>query len=172
MRVFTASCAVFLCLLCIGTAMAQSESERGAEVFAGFTRSRSNIACCAGSANGFHLGFGYTPIRFLILGTEFSHASGPDPQYIRHLHVGPQIRFQISGLRPFARVMAGFSEHRTNCPDVTGIVIHRGFSVAMGGGVDLMVHPRVGIRAISLDRIKGEDEWDTRASFGLVLRVF
>ena len=172
MRVFTGICAGLVCLLCVVTVVAQSESERRAEVFGGFTRSRSNLACCSGNANGFHVGVGYTPIRFLILQSEFSHALGPDPQYIRHLHVGPQVRFQISGLRPFARVMAGVSEHRTNCPDVTGIVTHRGFSVAMGGGIDLMVHRRVALRAISLDRIKGEDEWDTRASFGVVLLLF
>jgi hypothetical protein len=172
MRLYTGLCAVFVCLLCAANTYAQSESERAAEVFAGLTRSRSNVACCSGNATGFHLGVGYAPIRFLILQSEYSHAFGPDPQYIRHLHFGPQVRFQVSSLRPFARVMAGFSEHRTNCPDVTGILTRRGFSVAMGGGVDLFVHPRAAIRVISLDRIKGQDEWDTRASFGLLLRLF
>lgn len=171
MRVFTGACAVLVCLLCAVTVVAQSESERGAEVFGGFTRSRSNLACCPGNANGFHVGVGYTPIRFLILQSEFSHAFGPDPQYIRHLHVGPQLRFQISGLRPFARVMAGVSEHRTECPNI-GVATNRGFSVAVGGGVDLMVHPRAGIRVISIDRIRNEEQWDTRASFGAVFRLF
>ena len=172
MRLYTGLCAAFVCLFCVATAVAQPESKRGVEVFGGLTRSRSDIACCAGNATGFHLGVGYTPIRFLILQSEFSHAFGPDPQYIRHLHFGPQVSFQVSALRPFGRVMAGVSEHRTNCPDVTGIVVRRGFSVAMGGGADLFVHPRVAIRVISLDRIRGEDEWDTRASFGLVFRLF
>jgi len=172
MRAFTAVCAVFVSVLCIATGLAQSESERGVEVFGGFTRSRSDLACCAGNGNGYHLGVGYTPIRFLLLGTEFSHAVGTDPQYVRHLHFGPQLRIPISSLRPFARVMVGFSEHQTKCPDLPDVLKTRGFSVAMGGGIDLMVHPRAGIRVISLDRIRTEDQWDTRASFGAVFLFF
>ncbi len=168
MRVLTSVSAVFVSLLCVATALGQSESEKGVEIFAGFTRSRSDLPCCGGNANGYHVGVGYTPIRFLLLGSEFSHAFGPDPQYVRHLHFGPQFRFQIAALRPFARVMAGFSEHRTSCPDVSGVATTRRFSVAFGGGVDLMLHRRFGIRVISLDRIRAEDLWDTRASFGAV----
>ncbi len=169
MRVFTGVSGVLLCLLFVATAVAASESEKGVEAFAGFTRSRSGIACCAGNANGFHVGFGYAPIRFLLLGSEFSHAFGPDPQYVRHLHFGPQLRFNVGALRPFGRVMAGFSEHRSECPALPGVLTSRSFSVALGGGADLIVHPHAGIRVISLDRIRTESQWDTRASFGVVL---
>ncbi|MFB3906006.1 MAG: hypothetical protein ACE15E_21380 [Acidobacteriota bacterium] len=172
MRLFTCVCALLVCLLCVATAVGQSESERGVEVFAGFTRSRSDLACCSGNANGFHVGAGYTPVRFVLLAAEFSHALGPDPQYIRHLHFGPNFRVRIKALRPFARVMAAYSEHRTECATPPGVETTRSSSVALGGGLDLMVHPRVGIRVIALDRIRTQDQWDMRASFGAVFRLF
>jgi len=172
MRLFTGVCGLVVGLLCVVSAVGQAESPKGVEIFGGFTRSRSDLACCAGNANGFHLGLGYRPIRFLLLESEFSHAFGSDPQYVRHLHFGPQVMIPVGSLRPFGRIMAGFSEHQTECPDVPGVVNTRDFSLAFGGGVDLMVHPRFGIRAISFDRIWTKDQWDTRASFGVVFLIF
>ncbi|RPJ60259.1 MAG: hypothetical protein EHM23_11050 [Acidobacteria bacterium] len=172
MRVARSVSAVFVILVCIASAFAQSESKRGVEVFAGYTRLRSDVPCCSGNANGYHVGAGYTPISFLLLGMEFSHAFGPDPQYVRHLHFGPQFRFQVGALRPFGRVMGGYSEHRLGCVDLTGIASIRHSSVAFGGGVDLQVHRRLALRVISLDRIRIQDQWDTRASFGAVFLLY
>ncbi|RPI26804.1 MAG: hypothetical protein EHM61_10570 [Acidobacteria bacterium] len=174
MKAFTVLCVLALCFLLLSSVYADSESEKGVEVFGGYTRVKSDDFCCAGQGSGYHLGGGYAPIRFLLLNAEYSYADAPDPGYMRHLHAGPQVRVPLGIFWPFGRVMAGFTEHRLSCanlpPDFPAL--DRKFSVAFGGGVDLQVHRRVGLRLFVLDRIRAQDQWDLRASFGVVFRLF
>ncbi|HXK61003.1 MAG TPA: hypothetical protein PLP42_14025 [Acidobacteriota bacterium] len=168
-------CALSVSLLLVLPVQAQSdEEEKSVEFFGGYGRVTTGDRCCVGSAHGFHLGIGYTPIRFLLLGADFSHAEGTGQAYVRHFHVGPQVRIPVKSLRPFGRVLAGVTDHRSNCQLGTDLVpiTYRESSFGFGGGLDLQVHSRVYLRAFSFDRIRMEDEWDLRASFGVVLLMF
>jgi hypothetical protein len=79
-------------------------------------------------------------------------------------------------VKPFAHILAGAaraSVDLTEFDDTLEDVSETGFAAAIGGGLDIRVHPRVDIRAIQFDynpnRFEGQTSHNFRIGVGIVI---
>lgn len=81
---------------------------------------------------------------------------------VMYLMGGPTVRFPSGRLTPFARALAGFANTRyevesSTVPPGGGLISNRfttnasDFAAAIGGGLDLKLNDRIGLRLIQID---------------------
>jgi len=164
-------CLVFLVLLPL---MAQDVPK--AEVFGGYSWSGGNFhgwnASLTGNIN-----------KRLGIVADFSGHYGSELGLVRvdqHAHsflFGPRLSFRGKRLTPFVYGLFGatrFAESAViNGQHVSAV--SNGFSLAVGGGLDVTVNDRMSIRAFQLDYfrpiVNGEPNNRGRLAFGVVLRL-
>ncbi|HMJ25508.1 MAG TPA: hypothetical protein VK475_06750 [Pyrinomonadaceae bacterium] len=165
-------CLVFLPLL---PALAQDVPK--AEVFGGYSWSGGNFHGWNASATG------NINRRFGIV-ADFSGHYGSDPgvpilvkQNAHSLLFGPRLSFRGKRLTPFVYGLFGATRFAESAV-ISGqhlSAVSTGFSLAIGGGLDVKVNDRIAIRAFQLDYFRPivNDEPNNRGrlAFGVVLRL-
>ena len=97
--------------------------------------------------------------------------------HVYMLLFGPQVRFPVRRVTPFARAMVGLfhtSEEAAITTTVKDMDNDRG--IAFGGGVDVTANPRISVRIVQMDYVRSyltpigsQDNW--RISSGVVFRM-
>lgn len=167
-----------------GSVSAQDEISKG-EFFGGFMHKRGE----GDSANGFNVAGTYNFHRLLGVKGDFSWAK-KSPTTLTTYMGGLQIKDNTkneSMIKPFAHVLVGaqrYSFEGVVAPPLSvdspqGILVlsgsETGFSMAIGGGIDIKVSDRVSVRAFQydynpvwLDNLGGRQDLN-RFSFGIVI---
>lgn len=169
-----ALCSMCLIFLALVPAMAQEVPK--AEVFGGYSWSGGNFHGWNTSVTG------NVTKRFGIV-ADFSGHYGSELGLVRvnqHAHsflFGPRLSFRGKRLTPFVYGLFGATRF-TESAVINGqrvSAISNGFSMAVGGGLDLKVNDRIAIRAFQLDYfrpiINDEPNNRGRLAFGVVLRL-
>ena len=170
-KVFCAISLVFLSLL-----PAKAQEVPNAEVFGGYSWSGGNFhgwnASLTGNINK----------RFGLV-ADFSGHYGSELGLVRvdqHAHsflFGPRVAFRGKRLTPFVYGLFGATRFAESAV-INGqhlSAVSNGFSLAVGGGLDVKVNDRIAIRAFQLDYFRPivNDEPNNRGrlAFGVVLRL-
>lgn len=170
-RALCSMCLVFLALV---PAMAQEIPK--AEVFGGYSWSGGNF-------HGWNTSVTGNITKRLGIVADFSGHYGSELGLVRvdqHAHsflFGPRISFRGKRLTPFAYSLFGATRFAESAV-ISGqrlSAVSTGFSLAIGGGLDVKVNERVAIRAFQLDYFRPivNDEPNNRGrlAFGVVLRL-
>jgi hypothetical protein len=108
------------------------------------------------------------------IAVDFSGHSSSQAEQFNFL-IGPQYRFEVKGLRPFVHGLVGKTRTRllqlgTSQAEPSTL----GYSVALGGGLDIPLGDRFSIRPIQADYLVtsafGSNRHDVRYSTGIVVR--
>jgi len=170
-KVFCAISLVFLSLL-----PAKAQEVPKAEVFGGYSWSGGNFhgwnASVAGNINK-HLG----------IVADFSGHYGSELGIVKvnqHAHsflFGPRVSFRGKRLTPFVYGLFGATRFAESAV-INGqhlSAVSNGFSLAIGGGLDVKVNDRIAVRAFQLDYfrpiVNNEPNNRGRLAFGVVLRL-
>jgi len=170
-KILCSMCLVFLALLPVA-----AQEVPKAEVFGGYSWSGGNFhgwnASLTGNLNK----------RFGIV-ADFSGHYGSELGLVRveqHAHsflFGPRLSFRGKRLTPFVYGLFGTTRFAESAV-ISGqrlSAVSTGFSLAIGGGLDLKVNDRVAIRAFQLDYfrpiVNDEPNHRGRLAFGVVLRL-
>ena len=167
-------CAMSLIVFALIPATAQEVPK--AEVFGGYSWSGGNF-------HGWNTSLtGNVTKRFGIV-ADFSGHYGSELGLVRvnqHAHsflFGPRISFRGKRLTPFAYGLFGATRFAESAV-INGqrlSAVSNGFSLAIGGGLDVKVNDRIAIRAFQLDYfrpiINDEPNNRGRLAFGVVLRL-
>jgi opacity protein-like surface antigen len=170
-KILGSMCLVFLALL---PAMAQEVLK--AEVFGGYSWSGGNFhgwnASVTGNIN-----------KRLGIVADFSGHYGSELGLVRvnqHAHsflFGPRVSFRGKRLTPFVYGLFGATRFAESAV-ISGqrlSAVSNGFSLAIGGGLDVTVNDRIAIRAFQLDYFRPivNDEPNNRGrlAFGVILRL-
>jgi len=163
-------------LLFLALSPATAQDVPKVEVFGGYSWSGGNFhgwnASVTGNINR----------RFGIV-ADFSGHYGSELGFVRvnqHAHsflFGPRLSFRGKRLTPFVYGVFGATRFAESAV-ISGQHLSNassGFSLAVGGGLDVKVNDRIAIRAFQLDYfrpiINGEPNNRGRLGFGVVLRV-
>jgi len=165
-----------MCLVFLISALAMSQELPKAEVFGGYSWSGGNFhgwnAALTGNINK----------RFGIV-ADFSGHYGSELGLVRvdqHAHsflFGPRVSFRGKRLTPFVYGLFGATRFAESAV-ISGqrlSAVSNGFSLAIGGGLDIQVNDRIAIRVFQLDYFRPivNDEPNNRGrlAFGVVLRL-
>ena len=165
-----------MCLVFLISALAMSQELPKAEVFGGYSWSGGNFhgwnATLTGNINK----------RFGIV-ADFSGHYGSELGLVRvdqHAHsflFGPRVSFRGKRLTPFVYGLCGATRFAESAV-ISGqrlSAVSNGFSLAIGGGLDVKVNDRLAIRAFQLDYFRPivNDEPNNRGrlAFGVILRL-
>jgi opacity protein-like surface antigen len=170
-KVFYAMCVVFIAI-----SPARAQETPKVEVFGGYSWSGGNFhgwnTVVTGNINE----------RFGIA-ADFSGYYGSEAGFVQvdqHAHsflFGPRVAFRGRRLTPFAYGVFGVTRFAESAV-ISGqhlSAVSNGFSLALGGGLDVTVNDRLAIRAFQLDYfrpiINDEPNNRGRLAFGVVLRL-
>jgi hypothetical protein len=170
-----ALCSMCLAFLAFSWALAQDVPK--AEVFGGYSWSGGNFHGWNGSVTG------NINKRFGIV-ADFSGHYGSDSggpilvkQNAHSFLFGPRFSFRGKRLTPFVYSLFGATRFAESAV-ISGqrvSAVSTGFSMAIGGGLDVKVNDRIAIRAFQLDYFRPivNDEPNNRGrlAFGVVLRL-
>jgi opacity protein-like surface antigen len=162
------------------------------EVFGGF--SYANTEASFASRDSFH-GWGVSAAgnlnRYLGLVVDFSGQYGDQGLAESSLHTfmaGPRVSYRRERFTVFGHVLAGGARHKeeirfipfTRPPFPTPVFpvdlsfSETGFSIAAGGGIDVVVSKHLALRVVQIDympvRIRGDWRQNGRGQAGLVFR--
>jgi opacity protein-like surface antigen len=170
-KFFCAMSMVFLALL-----SARAQDAPKAEVFGGYSWSGGNFhgwnASVTGNIN-----------QRLGIVADFSGHYGSDLGFVRvnqHAHsflFGPRVAFSGKRLTPFIYGVFGATRFAESAVISGQHLSHvsNGFSLAVGGGLDVKVNDRIAIRTFQLDYfrpiVNDEPSNRGRLAFGVVLRL-
>jgi hypothetical protein len=164
-----------LCFVALVPAMAQDVPK--AEVFGGYSWSGGNFHGWNASVTG------NITRRFGIV-ADFSGHYGSDPggpilvkQVAHSFLFGPRFAFPGKRLMPFVYALAGVTRFQESA-NISGqrlSAVSNGFSLAIGGALEVKVNDRIAIRAFQLDYfrpiINDEPNNRGRLAFGVVFRL-
>jgi opacity protein-like surface antigen len=171
-------CAACLVLLAAASAPAQGEVPK-AEVFGGYSWAGGDFHGWGASVTG-------NVNRWFGVTADFSgHYSDGEPGVVRERQrahsflFGPRLSLRRKRTTAFAYALLGGVHFRdeVSVPALgfKGSASDAGFNLALGGGLDVNLTRRVGLRAFQLDYMRptffGEAHHRGRLAFGLVLRL-
>jgi opacity protein-like surface antigen len=171
-------CAVCLALLVAAPASAQEEVPK-AEVFGGYSWAGGDFHGWGASVTG-------NVNRWFGVTADFSgHYSGGEPGIVRERQrahsflFGPRLSLRRKRMNAFAYALIGGVRFRgeVSAPSVGFLesASDTGLNMALGGGLDVRLTRRVGLRAFQLDYMRptffGETHHRGRLAFGLVLSL-
>lgn len=167
-------CSVCLVLITLVPAMAQEVPK--AEVFGGYSWAEGNF-------HGWNTSVTGNVTKRLGIVADFSGHYGSELGLVRvnqHAHsflFGPRLAFRGKKLTPFIYGLFGTTRFAESAV-INGqrlSAVSTGFSLAVGGGLDVKVNDRIAIRAFQLDYFRPivNDEPNNRGrlAFGVVLRL-
>jgi len=165
-----------ICLVCIAAIPGRAQDSPKAELFGGYSWSGGNFhgwnAVITGNIND----------RCGIV-ADFSGHYGSETEFVRvnqHAHsflFGPRVAFRGRRLTPFVYGVFGVTRFSESAVIGGQHLSHvsNGFSMALGGGLDVKVNERLAIRAFQLDYFRPivNDEPNNRGrlAFGVVVRL-
>jgi opacity protein-like surface antigen len=167
----------FMCLVCLTVLPVMAQDIAKAEVFGGYSWAGGNFHGWNSSVTG------NVSKRFGIV-ADFSGHYGNELEgsilVKKDAHsflFGPRFSFRGKRLTPFVYALLGVTRFHESAT-VSGqkfSASDRGFSSALGGGLDVRVNDRVAIRAFQLDYFRpnffGEAHNRGRLAFGIVLHL-
>ena len=166
-----------MCLIVIASLPAVAQEAPKVEVFGGYSWSGGNFHGWNGSVTG------NITKRFGIV-ADFSGHYGSEQggpilvqQHAHSFLFGPRVSFRGKRLTPFVYGLAGATRFAESAV-ISGqhlSAVSTGFSMAIGGGLDVKVNDRIAIRAFQLDYFRPiiNDEANNRGrlAFGIVLSL-
>jgi len=165
-----------MCLIIIASLPAVAQEALKAEVFGGYSWSGGNF-------HGWNTSVTGNINKRLGIVADFSGHYGSDPGIVRvnqHAHsflFGPRVAFRGKRLTPFFYGVFGATRFAESAVISGQRLSHvsTGFSLAVGGGLDVKVNDRIAIRAFQLDYfrpiVNDEPSNRGRLAFGVVLRL-
>jgi opacity protein-like surface antigen len=192
---------VFFGLCLIGASSASAQEAKRWEVFGGYSHAHVDISTDVPFSdpshvglNGFNAAFTGHFNRWVGIVSDFGGYYTTQPvtfnqpgsgqrvtedvkTHIYMLLFGPQVRFPVGRVMPFARAMVGLfhtSEEAAITTTVKDMDNDRG--IAFGSGVDIAATEKIAVRAFQMDYVRSyltpvgsQDNW--RISGGVVLRM-
>jgi hypothetical protein len=165
-----------ICLVLITSALAMTQELPKAEVFGGYSWSGGNF-------HGWNTSVTGNVTKRLGIVADFSGHYGSELGLVRvnqHAHsflFGPRLSFRGKRLTPFVYGLFGATRFAESAV-INGqrlSAVSNGFSLAIGGGLDVKVNDRIAVRAFQLDYFRPivNDEPNNRGrlAFGVVLRL-
>jgi hypothetical protein len=166
-----------LLLLLLPQHQAVAQETPKAEVFGGYSYAGGNFHGWNASVTvNVNKWFGLTADFTGHYGGSIDEDGFDERQRVHSLLFGARFSARKKRVMPFAHALFGASTLKT---ELTGfgqkfLFSDTGFSLVMGGGLDIRINDRVAVRAIQLDYLRarffGETENRGRLAFGVVLR--
>ena len=167
-----------LLLLLLPQLQAAAQDTPQAEVFGGYSYAGGNFhgwnASVTGNVNKW---FGLTADFSGHYGGSIDEDGFDERQRVHSYLFGARFSARRKRVMPFAHALFGASTLKT---ELTGfgqrlLFSDTGFSLVLGGGLDIRINDRVAVRAVQLDYLRarffGETENRGRLAFGVVFRL-